>query len=111
MFPDHRDDLYDSDELLEAERRAEEEPDEEQILEHLEGLLANPNWCATSGKRPHPLTGVLEVDAVRAEAEALREAMGLDEPEGTERAARASDQAAFDAHVDAALAAAERKLG
>jgi hypothetical protein len=85
LFPNRRDDLYDSDELVEAERRAREEPDEEEQLAHLEGLLANPGWCATSGQRKHRLTGVPEVDAVRAEVEALREALGLDESESPVR--------------------------
>ena len=100
LFPNRTDDLYDSDELVEAERRAREEPDEEEQLAHLESLLANPRWCATSGQRRHPLTRVLEVDRVRAEAEALREAMGLDDSE--EREARQAEQDAYDAHVDAA---------
>jgi hypothetical protein len=102
MFPNHRDDLYDSDELLEAERRAREEPDEEEQLAHLEGLLANPSWCATSGLRRHRLTGVPEVDRVRAEAEALREALGLDEDEDEERETRQAEQDAYDAAADAA---------
>ncbi len=95
LFPNRTDDMYDADEEPE-----EREPDEEERLERLESLLASPRWCATSGRRPHPLTGVLEVDRVRAEVEALREALGLDDSE--EREARQAEQDAYDAHVDAA---------
>jgi hypothetical protein len=102
LFPNRRDDLYDSDELLEAERRAREEPDEEEQLAHLEGLLASPSWCATSGQRRHPLTGVPEIDRVRADVEALRETLGLDEDE--ERATRQAEQDAYDMAARAALA-------
>ena len=91
-FPDHRDDLYD------PEEDPELEPDEEEQLAHLEGLLASPRWCATSGQR-RSRRGVIEVDAVRAEVERLRESMGLDEDD--EREPRQADQDAYDMHADA----------
>lgn len=100
-FPTHRDDLYDDEE-------PEREPDEEEQLEHLERLLASPRWCATSGQRKHRLTGVPEIDRVRAEAEALREALGLEE-EDEEREAREAAQTAYDMHVDAAVDAAKER--
>mgnify|MGYP001344723766 CR=1 FL=1 len=82
-----------------------EEPSDEELLEHLESLLASPRWCATSGQRPRPLTGVLEVDRVRAEVEALREALGLDDSEG--RVERQAEQDAYDMAARAALARRE----
>lgn len=85
--------------------RYDDDPDEEQQLAHLEALLANPRWCATSGQRRNPLTGVLEVDVVRAEVEALREALGLDDSE--ERAARQAEQDSYDMAARAALAKGE----
>jgi len=105
LFPNRRDDMFDSDELVEAERRAREDPDEEEQLAHLERLLASPAWCYASGRRRNPLTGVAEEDAVRAEVEALREALGLDEDE--ERATRQAEQDAYDAAADAAMQVGE----
>lgn len=99
-FPNRRDDLYDADEL------AEREPDDEERLEHLERLLSSPTWCATSGQRRHRLTGVPEVDRVRAEVEALREALGLEE-QSEEQEAREAEYSAYDMAARAALARGE----
>jgi hypothetical protein len=99
LFPNRRDDLYDADEEPELE------PDEEEELAHLERLLSNSRWCATSGQR-RSRRDQLEVDAVRAEVERLRESLGLDD--GEERVHRQDEQDSYDEHADAALAA-ERK--
>lgn len=51
------------------------------LLELLRAMLADPRWCSVQGQRRHTLTGVLEIDRVRAEVDALEERLGDDRTE------------------------------
>lgn len=77
--------------------------DEGELLE-LEAKLADPEWLDGPGAVVSLITGVSRADRARAMVDELRARLYPDE----EREARQAEQDAYDAHVDAALAA-ERK--
>ncbi len=78
------------------------EPSDEEQLADLEAKLADPEWLEGPGAVRSELTGVSRADHARALAEALRKRVYPDE----EREARQAEQDAYDAHANAALAAA-----